>query len=151
MVYSMSMHYHIHLCNTLATKSHHSLQLFSLMLSECFVCLMFAFYYLSQLIAGITNRFQLTNLTHHHSNLMLCLATEVVIADMLQVLGNFQFCLVSSLLFLFYLPEEFCKLLITIFYKQLAHHIKHLSYPVSKGSRFFLCLKDCDFWCLYQT
>ena len=103
------------------------------------------------LITGITNGFQLTDLTQHHAGFLLGIIREVLVAYLFKIVSNLDFHIVGNVLIVLDAGILTFKLFFIALIDKCARHTKHAMHALGIVYNLFLRLQHSYLRCLHHA
>ena len=135
-------HQAVHLREGLLGEVHHLAHVLVLLRGEMLLlALHLAAYGARDVVAGVADALYLGYLAQHGAYLAFRVVGEVVVANVIQVCGDFYLHVVRDVLIFLYSREQLCKLGLVLLLQQPAHHHEHALHALGERLYLLLCLE----------
>ena len=130
-----------HLRQSIIGQFHHEMNVLILLLCEILIGLTLPADGTCQVIATVTNTFNLSYLTKHGTYLKLTFRAQTPFRYLIQVIGNLQFHIITDILVFLNPAEKFIEVIILFSMQQILYHTKHTMNTLGKQMNLLTGLK----------
>ena len=147
-----SAHEVVHLRQRVFCELHHLVQVLILALVEVvLLALYLAINRAGNIVTGVTNTLQLTNLAQHGTDFTLCVVRQMGVAHLIEIFGNLYLHIVGDALILLDTRIELDKFLLVLLDEQLTHHTEHALHALRERLNLLLCLQHRELRRLHEA